>query len=119
MQPKAQDTYFFGKEVAAMGRLALIADQIGDNTTAKEIRESMKKVLTPRLEGQCNDSLIYDSTWGGIVSTEGIKNSGNEFGQGWYNDHRKCHSNFDTCQTRTNDLIGQISITDIGSMLQR
>jgi endo-1,3(4)-beta-glucanase len=87
MTPKAQDTYFFGKEIAAMGRLALIADQIGDNTTAKEIRDSMKKFLTPRLEGQCNDTLIYDSTWGGIISSEGIKNSGNEFGQGWYNDH--------------------------------
>lgn len=94
MTPKAQDTYFFGKEIAAMGRLALIADQIGDNTTAKEIRDSMKKFLTPRLEGQCNDTLIYDSTWGGIISSEGIKNSGNEFGQGWYNDHRKS----DTCQ---------------------
>eukprot|EP00029_Vermamoeba_vermiformis_P014656 TRINITY_DN976_c0_g2_i1.p1 TRINITY_DN976_c0_g2~~TRINITY_DN976_c0_g2_i1.p1 ORF type:complete len:700 (-),score=139.52 TRINITY_DN976_c0_g2_i1:229-2070(-) len=87
MQPKAQDTYFFGKQVAAMGRLVLIADQIGDNTTAQEIRESMKKVLTPRLEGQCNDTLVYDSTWGGIVSSEGIKNPNNEFGQGWYNDH--------------------------------
>lgn len=87
--PNAQDTYFFGKQIALMGRLALIADQIGNTTTAHEIRESMKVILTPRLEGKCNDSLIYDSIWGGIVSSEGIKSPDNEFGQGWYNDHRK------------------------------
>ncbi len=47
----------------------------------------MKGYLAPWLEGRNPDALLYDTTYGGIVSTDGIKNEGADFGQAYYNDH--------------------------------
>lgn len=46
-----KDPYFFGKEVAAMGRLALIADELGDNITSLNIRNNMIKAIDPWFHG--------------------------------------------------------------------
>jgi endo-1,3(4)-beta-glucanase len=87
IRPGAQDPYFFGKQVALMGRLALIADQLGETTIANNIRAGMKSVIGPWLNGTNSDPLLYDNTWGGIVSRNGINNAAADFGQGYYNDH--------------------------------
>ena len=67
--------------------MALIADQIGDSEKAAYIRSSMVKVLEPWLAGTNADALLYDTTYGGIVSTKGIANENGDFGNGYYNDH--------------------------------
>lgn len=85
--PTAKDPYAFGKQIAKLGRLALIADELGDAATATSIREQMKAFLDPWLDGTNEDPLLYESTWGGIVSKDGLANSGADFGQGYYNDH--------------------------------
>jgi endo-1,3(4)-beta-glucanase len=86
-RPRAVDPYFFGKETAAMGKLALVADSLGDTATAADIRNSMKEVIDPWLLGTNSDPLKYDSTWGGICSTGGLSDQNADYGQGWYNDH--------------------------------
>jgi endo-1,3(4)-beta-glucanase len=86
-RPRAVDPYFFGKEAAAMGKLALVADSLGNTETAAFIRSSMKEVIDPWLMGTNSDPLKYDSTWGGVCSTGGLNDENADYGQGWYNDH--------------------------------
>lgn len=83
----ASDPYFGGKQMAAMARLAIIADDMEDFETATEIRQNLKRILGQWLNGSNSNPLVYDSSWGGIVSTNGMRDSGADFGNGWYNDH--------------------------------
>ena len=83
----AGDPYFFGVEIGKIARLALIADQVADHSAAHQVREYVKKKLTPWLTGSNSNPLLYDKTWGGLLSTNGIKDSGADFGNGRYNDH--------------------------------
>jgi endo-1,3(4)-beta-glucanase len=85
--PVAQDPYFFGKQIARLGRLALIADELGGADTAASIRAKMAIALEPWLRGEGNDGLRYDGTWGGVCSKQGLAAPGVDFGQGYYNDH--------------------------------
>ncbi|MGB1074938.1 MAG: glycosyl hydrolase [Flavobacteriales bacterium] len=78
----AGDTYFGGKQLAALGRLALIADELGETGHATAIRSNLSAALTPWLSGTNSDPLRYDSDWGGVITT-----SGGSFDQGVYNDH--------------------------------
>eukprot|EP01121_Diplochlamys_sp_Union-15-3_P015230 TRINITY_DN498_c0_g1_i2.p1 TRINITY_DN498_c0_g1~~TRINITY_DN498_c0_g1_i2.p1 ORF type:complete len:333 (+),score=59.19 TRINITY_DN498_c0_g1_i2:874-1872(+) len=47
----------------------------------------MKNALLPWLQGTNPNSLKYDTVWGGVCSTEGLKDITADFGQGYYNDH--------------------------------
>lgn len=113
------DPYFFGTQIAQLGRLAVIADELGEAAVrcgglvvpafvhlmaavrrgngkflpalgwgwgwadsqarlvlaqvAARVRARMQVLLTPWLEGQNRDALLYDTTWGGIISTEGLE----------------------------------------------
>jgi endo-1,3(4)-beta-glucanase len=86
-KPVATDAYFYGKQIAKLGRLALIADELGEVATAQALRARMKTSLDPWLTGQNQDPLRYDPVWGGICTAGGLADQGAEFGQGWYNDH--------------------------------
>jgi endo-1,3(4)-beta-glucanase len=83
----APDPYFFGKQVARLGRLALIADEVGDTASASSLRATMRLALEPWLAGTNTDALRYDTTWGGICSARGLANPNDDNGQGYYNDH--------------------------------
>ena len=48
---------------------------------------NLQNALTPWLEGTNPDAFLYDTTYGGIVTTDGIASSGADYGNGWYNDH--------------------------------
>ncbi len=87
IRPVAGDPYFFGKQIAAMGRLALIADELGETATAAEIRAGMAEQLAPWLATTGNGKLAYDQTWGGIIAAGAENDPGAAFGQGFYNDH--------------------------------
>lgn len=86
--PPPSDTYSFGKVVARYARLALIADEVGNKSACLEFIKRAKEMLNPWLTKihPCNN-LYYDTTWGGIVSLQGIKDKNAEYGQGYYNDH--------------------------------
>ncbi len=93
----ATEAYTFGKQIGRAGRLALIADQLGDTTTRDSILGSMKTYLNPWLTNTTSTqvySLAYDTTWGGVVSYNalttspaGNPNQATEFGNAVYNDH--------------------------------
>lgn len=50
---------------------------------------------TKRNQGGCacdilfcvQDLLVYDKTWGGIVTKDGLNDQNADFGNAWYNDH--------------------------------
>ncbi|KAI8319779.1 glycoside hydrolase [Martensiomyces pterosporus] len=84
----APDPYFYGKGVAKVARLYQIAQEINDIASAATLRDKLVALLTPWLTSQTNsDPLVYDSTWGGVVSTKGLSDPSADFGQGRYNDH--------------------------------
>ncbi|MEN0062790.1 MAG: glycosyl hydrolase, partial [Myxococcota bacterium] len=83
----SQDPYFGGKELARLGRLALIADELGEASLADQYRTNLRGALEPWLDGTNSDPLVYDTTWGGVVVASGLDNPGAAFGQGYYNDH--------------------------------
>ncbi len=80
------DTYEGGKEVAKLARLVLIADEIEDTASATTIRTNLKAAINPWLEGTSANQLMYDTTWGGILSAEGLADKGAQYGSGYYND---------------------------------
>jgi endo-1,3(4)-beta-glucanase len=86
-QANAEDVYTFGKQIAKLARLVLIADELKDDATSSAVREKMKTALEPWLQGKNKDAFKYDNTWGGICTTDGLAASSGDFGQGWYNAH--------------------------------
>jgi endo-1,3(4)-beta-glucanase len=85
--PDAMDPYVFGKQVARLGRLALIADELQETKIAAAIRAQIKASLDPWLLGTNPDALRYESIWGGICTTQGLASATADLGQGYYNDH--------------------------------
>lgn len=83
----AADSYSFGKEVAKMLRLALIAYQLKEYDIAKTILSNTKDVLNPWIKGTNVDKFVYDSQWGGVCTVDGMRDAGADYGVGWYNDH--------------------------------
>lgn len=79
-------SYFGGKQVAAMARLALIADALEEDDIAEGIRTRLATQLAPWLAGSM-PRFRYDRTWGGIVAAGGELDPDLFFGQGYYNDH--------------------------------
>eukprot|EP00602_Paraphysomonas_sp_CaronLab_P008489 CAMPEP_0185027768 /NCGR_PEP_ID=MMETSP1103-20130426/12976_1 /TAXON_ID=36769 /ORGANISM="Paraphysomonas bandaiensis, Strain Caron Lab Isolate" /LENGTH=732 /DNA_ID=CAMNT_0027561887 /DNA_START=194 /DNA_END=2392 /DNA_ORIENTATION=- len=87
LPPVAPDPYNFGKEVARLATLALIADNLGITDARKRALNTIENSLTPWVLGKNNDALVYDSTWGGVVPSAGIADKMADYGAGWYNDH--------------------------------
>lgn len=82
------DPYFSGKYLARWARLAQIADELGLTTLAATARGKYKPDLIKWLDGTNGNRLRYDTTWRGIISTNGITSTQADFGNGIYNDHQ-------------------------------
>jgi Glycosyl hydrolase family 81 C-terminal domain/Glycosyl hydrolase family 81 N-terminal domain len=108
MPTRTENVYGFGKQIARLGQLAHIADVLvgpdhassnnsvsgkpalkGLEARLLHIRDSaMEKLngyLELLLENQLSDSLLYDASLGGLVSTEGLADFNADFGNGRYN----------------------------------
>lgn len=70
-----------------MGRLALIADELGEADTATALRKRLAAQLEEWLTGGGADPLVYEPTYGGLCSANGLADKAADFGGGWYNDH--------------------------------
>ena len=81
------DPYFGGKQMAKLARLAVIADELGDATTAATLRARLRPLVAAWLDGTNGNPFVYDETWGGVVTTRGLASPSAEFGAGHYNDH--------------------------------
>ena len=47
----------------------------------------MRSILELWLEARNGDPLIYDATYGGLVTEKGLYDHDADFGNGYYNDH--------------------------------
>ena len=103
----AGDTYFSGKMVAKQARLAAIAHDLGRGGDAAALAERILVTARAFLDPDAEETrFLYDEAWGGLVScgcdfdeaTESCRNKGsddcpgldgcgNNFGNGFYNDH--------------------------------
>jgi endo-1,3(4)-beta-glucanase len=98
---KSENIYGYGKQVARLAQLTHIIVKLGEaenSTKSKSASTSsdgdgrfqkahdlLWNYLDMLLSGEVGDALLYDSTMGGIVSTNGLSNSGEDFGNGRYN----------------------------------
>eukprot|EP00644_Phytophthora_capsici_P016675 jgi/Phyca11/509548/fgenesh2_kg.PHYCAscaffold_47_\ len=87
--PEADDPYYFGKEIGRQARLVLIADKLDEKEIRDDILDKLEEWLTPWMLGQNSDHFVYDRSWGGLCSLNGLKGVFwmTDFGNGWYNDH--------------------------------
>nr|CCA19047.1 endo1 putative [Albugo laibachii Nc14] len=87
--PKAEDPYFFGKEVNRQAKLVLIANALNESSVRDAILDQLQVWMTTWLTGSNSDPFVYDSVWGGICSQNGLDGIFwmTDFGNGWYNDH--------------------------------
>ena len=46
---------------------------------------AVEAAVAPWLEATNVDALVYDATWGGLISTDGTESQDADFGNGWYN----------------------------------
>ncbi|GLE03472.1 hypothetical protein PINS_up012374 [Pythium insidiosum] len=88
-KPEAEDPYFFGKEIARQARLVLIADALDEHDVRERVLDRLQKWTEPWLVGENEDPFVYDESWGGLCSRNGLAGVFwmTDFGNGWYNDH--------------------------------
>ena len=89
VDPKWSDPYGFGKAVAKVARLALIAEEVGNATLAAKAVQGLRGALQPWLNGSNADAFVYDTTWKGLISSNGVESQDADFGNGWYNGEHK------------------------------
>ncbi|KAF8090196.1 hypothetical protein N665_0483s0034 [Sinapis alba] len=81
-------SYFYGKLIARAARLVLIAEEVSHLDVIPRIRNYLKNMIEPWLDGSFGpNGFLYDPTWGGLITKLGAKDSGGDFGFGIYNDH--------------------------------
>lgn len=81
-------SYFYGKLIARAARLALIAEEVSFPDVIPTVRKFLKDKIEPWLVGSFSgNGFLYDEKWGGIVTKQGLVDSGADFGFGVYNDH--------------------------------
>jgi len=85
--PAAGDPYGAGKQFARMARMALIAEEYNNTEAQHTALKQITKYMDGWLTGTNPDPLVYETNYGGIVSSMGLDDWGADFGNGWYNDH--------------------------------
>ncbi|CAM9455266.1 unnamed protein product, partial [Chrysoparadoxa australica] len=89
--PIAPDVYGFSKQCGRMARLALIAEEVHEVVNPHDARDSANNLLLVCCMqfslAQHADLLVYDRSWGGVVTFEGLNDVHADFGNAWYNDH--------------------------------
>lgn len=85
----SKDPYFGGKELARTARLIEIADLVNDNQSKEKLKDTLINELDLYWFGINNNTpaLVYEPTWGGIVSRQSVGSAEEDFGIYYYNDH--------------------------------
>lgn len=80
--------YSYGKLIARAARLALIAEEVCCAEVIPDITKFLKGAIEPWLDGTfVENGFVYEEKWGGIVTKQGLLDSGADFGFGIYNNH--------------------------------
>ncbi|KZW03632.1 hypothetical protein EXIGLDRAFT_758973 [Exidia glandulosa HHB12029] len=88
--PIPNDYYFWGGRVAAVSRLALIADQLGRTDLRTTVVNWLKTAYSYWTDTQTPYVIAaYETGWGGVVDKAAALDPGqqSDFGNGYYNDH--------------------------------
>lgn len=85
--PNAMDVYSFGKQLARMARLAVLADSLGIADARQQAISVVETSILPWLQGLNQNPLLYERTYGGVITTNGLNDPNSDFGNGYYNDH--------------------------------
>ncbi|KAG5183805.1 glycosyl hydrolase family 81-domain-containing protein [Tribonema minus] len=86
--PTAADIYGFSKQSARMARLALIAEELGEMGYRDQQAVSViEDAMAAWLRNDNSDLLVYDKTWGGVVTYDGLNDAAADFGNGWIAAH--------------------------------
>ncbi len=83
----ATDPYTAGKELARLARLELMARELGEAALADTFLGKLRPAVSSWLDGTNSKPLVYETTWGGVVSAAGLADSGADYGNGYYDDH--------------------------------
>ena len=103
----AGDTYFSGKMLAKLGRILIVADEVGftDYERFDMALDRLRQGVEIWLNGSAHSPLLYDRSWGGVVmcgcdfdgeiqdcrnafpDCPALTDQGQNFGAGFYNDH--------------------------------
>ncbi|RLN73215.1 hypothetical protein BBJ28_00015162 [Nothophytophthora sp. Chile5] len=85
--PMSPDVYNFGKQVSREARLLLVADRFGQSEVKQQLLAKIKTELSVWLESHNDDHFVYDQTFGGVITNDGLHDKGADYGNGYYNDH--------------------------------
>lgn len=85
----SNDPYFGGKALNKLAELGFISahSQIADSTSRASIISTLKTSVVAWLDATNTNKIKYDSTWGGLCTTNGLADQNADFGNGIYNDH--------------------------------
>ena len=82
-----RDPYFFGKGIAKIARLILIAEELDEYKIRSNLTRHLQNIMEPWVNAQNDDPLCHETLWGGIVSKNGTTDVSVDFGNAYYNDH--------------------------------
>lgn len=85
----SNDPYFGGKALNKLAELGFISahSQIADASARASIINTLKTSVVAWLDATNTNKIKYDSTWGGLCTTNGLADQNADFGNGIYNDH--------------------------------
>jgi len=86
--PEARENvYGYGKQVARLAQLIHIAKVLKgcEETSIHQATTTLFHFVTMFLEGKNDDFLVYDTSFGGVITTDGLNDFMGDFGNGWYN----------------------------------
>ncbi|KAL1877327.1 hypothetical protein VTK73DRAFT_8780 [Phialemonium thermophilum] len=89
-QTNLNSMYFSGKALAKFAGIVLtINDLLGDKALAQAGLTQLKQAFSLFASNKQQFPLVYESAWGGVVSSASYKtgDSGADFGNTYYNDH--------------------------------
>jgi len=81
------NAYWNGKEAARLATLALVAEELRQDDSLRSAKAQLRAILEVWLEGTNIDPLVYDATYGGLCTKNGLDDHDADFGNGYYNDH--------------------------------
>ncbi|KAK3349999.1 glycoside hydrolase family 81 protein, partial [Lasiosphaeria hispida] len=100
LQTNQNSMYFSGKALAKFATIVIAAhDVLGDKPLAQAGLDQLKIAFSRFSENKQQYPLVYESAWGGVVSsaTYVTGNSGADFGNTYYNDHHFHYGYFVYC----------------------
>jgi len=79
--------YTFGKKIARLARLAIIAEEYGLTDIVEKGVAALERLTVPWLEGTNGNPFTYETQWGGIVTKNGAADVSADYGNGYFQDH--------------------------------